>query len=54
MAEQRITQVQRKTNETDIIISLNLDGSGKQNISTGIGFFDHMLIRFYQTWISLI
>ena len=40
MAEKRITQVQRKTNETDIIISLNLDGSGKQNISTGIGFFD--------------
>ncbi len=46
MAERRITQVQRKTNETDIIISLNLDGSGKQNISTGIGFFDHMLSGF--------
>ena len=46
MAEKRITQVQRKTNETDIIISLNLDGSGKQNISTGIGFFDHMLSGF--------
>lgn len=46
MAEKRISQVQRKTNETDIIISLNLDGSGKQNISTGIGFFDHMLSGF--------
>ncbi len=46
MAEKRITQVQRKTNETDVIISLNLDGSGKQNISTGIGFFDHMLSGF--------
>ena len=46
MAEKRITQVQRKTNETDIIISLNLDGSGKQNIFTGIGFFDHMLSGF--------
>lgn len=46
MAKKRITQVQRKTNETDIIISLNLDGSGKQNISTGIGFFDHMLSGF--------
>ena len=46
MAEKRITQVQRKTNETDIILSLNLDGSGKQNISTGIGFFDHMLSGF--------
>ena len=46
MAEKRISQVQRKTNDTDIIISLNLDGSGKQNISTGIGFFDHMLSGF--------
>lgn len=46
MAEKRISQVQRKTNETDIIISLNLDGNGKQNISTGIGFFDHMLSGF--------
>ena len=35
MAEKRISQVQRKTNETDISLSLNLDGNGKQNISTG-------------------
>jgi len=33
----------RKTNETDIQIELDLDGSGKSNISTGIAFFDHML-----------
>ena len=46
MAEKRISQVQRKTNETDIALSLNLDGNGKQNISTGIGFFDHMLNSF--------
>ena len=46
MAEKRISQVQRKTNETDIALSLNLDGNSKQNISTGTGFFDHMLSGF--------
>ena len=41
--EQRITIKKRATHETDINLSLNLDGSGKSNISTGIVFFDHML-----------
>ena len=41
--EQRITAQKRTTHETDINLSLNLDGSGKSNISTGIVFFDHML-----------
>lgn len=41
--EQRTAFIKRTTNETDIAITLNLDGTGKSNINTGISFFDHML-----------
>lgn len=42
----RSGQLNRKTKETDIGVFLNLDGSGRCDISTGIGFFDHMLTAF--------
>ena len=39
----RTAKIERKTNETDITIEMNLDGVGKYEIDTGIGFLDHML-----------
>ena len=42
----RSAKIERKTKETDIILELNLDGTGNAEISTGIGFFDHMLHSF--------
>lgn len=42
----RIGRVERATKETDIALAIDLDGSGKTEVETGIGFFDHMLEAF--------
>lgn len=43
MADRRKASVERKTKETSISVSVDLDGSGRYEVSTGVGFFDHML-----------
>ena len=42
----RTSQISRKTNETDIQLSLDLDGTGTFDINTGCGFFNHMMELF--------
>ena len=46
MEAKRIAEYTRKTKETDILLSLDIDGTGEAQIDTGIGFFDHMLEGF--------
>lgn len=47
----RVAEVDRKTNETSIRLRLDLDGSGITDISTGVGFFDHMLDQLGRHWL---
>nr|MBP8949974.1 imidazoleglycerol-phosphate dehydratase [Promineifilum sp.] len=41
---ERIATIQRQTSETDVSVTLDLDGRGQHAVSTGIGFLDHMLV----------
>jgi len=45
MNERKVT-ISRKTSETDVTVTLNLDGSGQSNVQTGVPFLDHMLTLF--------
>ncbi len=46
MTDPRQSRVQRKTSETDIDLTLTVDGTGQSTVDTGVGFFDHMLTAF--------
>ena len=46
MATERTARINRKTQETDIAVEVNLDGTGAYEVSTGIGFLDHMIEQF--------
>ena len=52
MSRDRSASVKRITKETDIELSISLDGSGRSSIDTGIGFLDHMLelFAFHAAW----
>ena len=42
----RIARVERETSESKVLVEVDLDGSGRHDISTGVGFYDHMLTAF--------
>ena len=47
----RTATIERKTAETQIELTLNLDGTGQSQIATGVGFFDHMLTLLAKHWV---
>ncbi|HUU42826.1 MAG TPA: imidazoleglycerol-phosphate dehydratase, partial [Planctomycetota bacterium] len=50
----RTARIERKTKETTIRLTLNLDGEGKAQVKTGVGFFDHMLdLLARHAWVDL-
>lgn len=46
----RKASIERSTKETSIAVSVDLDGNGKFDITTGVGFFDHMLEQLFPTF----
>ena len=45
-APSRVARIERQTSESKVLVEVDLDGSGRHDVSTGIGFYDHMLISF--------
>jgi imidazoleglycerol-phosphate dehydratase len=46
MSRTRTARVERQTSESKVVVEVNLDGTGRHDVSTGVGFYDHMLISF--------
>ena len=42
----RTARIERQTSESKVVVELDLDGSGRHDIATGVGFYDHMLTAF--------
>ena len=45
-AANRVARVERQTSESKVVVEVDLDGSGRHDISTGVGFYDHMPVSY--------